>query len=171
MPSPKPHHNRPFNTLLGCVWHHQPQHLYHVLPTVGHATHATLCSAFYTCFPFYCQGNWEIWELTMGFPGRQWLGLSTCIAVAQVQSLVGELNPPSHQVFPHQPPNKELVKGPPVCSRAGTHTRTHAGYKDSTLLIKPWWQWWSAVSRRQLYLHYWKHVIKTLKRLQKAASK
>ena len=39
MPSPKPHHNRPFNTLLGCVWHHQPQHLYHVLPTVGHRQH------------------------------------------------------------------------------------------------------------------------------------
>ena len=32
----------------------------------------------------------------MGFPGGQWLGLSTFIAVAQVQSLVGELNPPSH---------------------------------------------------------------------------
>ena len=48
MPSPKPHHNRPFNTLLGCVWHHQPQHLYHVLPTVGHTQHTQHSALHFT---------------------------------------------------------------------------------------------------------------------------
>ena len=85
------------STFISCFAHSWP-----------HATQ-TLCSAFYTCFPFYCQGNWEIWELTMGFPGRQWLGLSTFIAVAQVQSLVGELNPPSDQA-PHPAPPSLQIK-------------------------------------------------------------
>lgn len=94
----------------------------------------------YMRFPFYSLGNREIRELAMGFPGGQWLGLSTFIAVTQVQSLVGALNPPSHVAFlplHPQPPKKELVKGHPVCSRAGTHTRTCAGYKDSVQQIKP----------------------------------